>query len=1431
MTRKPDPDGRGAALARVTDALASIRRRAWALLTLRRVLLTLAAALGAAVVLGVVDFALRLPMGLRWTHWAIGLAALVTAIWLWIWPALRFHPSLTQVALRIERSEPGRTAGLEGLLASGLELGAEPDDHGVHGMLSARTAREAAERFAGYRGGLVARAPSVRAAGVLAMCLALIALIAIASPEYARVGALRTLAPWSEVAWPRLTEVVDATDREVQPLGVAIPLRAALVRTPELLGETRVDAWYRVITDGAAGSQRKVALTGQRRHITIAQDETITPAELYERLVEITPPAGAAESTVEYWFETRDHRTQAERIRLVEPPAVVSASARITPPDYAAQLAAAPAAAAFRSGAFDLGPGVDERASVGAILAGSTIELQIQLNKPVPTPGPGQDLAFAAASLGDARWASAMSFNEDGSVWRLRWVADEPVRLPILVEDEHGIRGAEESVYAFDVTPDDAATAAVTEPAEDDWYLPSAEVDLEGEARDRVGLAWLALERQLLRPPQGSAGAPPEPAGDPVALVGDELAEPAVRATVSWRLRLAELDVQPGDVVEITAVAQDTLGAASPAQRAVPARSAPRRLRIIDEATFLEQAHGTLATIRENAKRLDEEQRDLAQSLRPAEGAPMDPERGAARQGALSERIEQQAAAVRELQRRAEQNRLDDPALDELLDQADRRLAEAGKQSVGAGGALSRQSQSQDSQQQAEQAREAERAQEGVRDELGRLIDMLDRGEDTWMVRRDLQRALEQQRELREQTEEATRETVGRRIDELTSEERERLDDLAREQDELAREAREVIEELASRAEASAERNPTGAEAMRQAAERGRTEQAPQNMQEAASEISENQGQNATDQQDRALETLEEMVEDLDEAERNRDEQLRRALTDLLGSISMLITQQQRELERLDAAEQRAAFDGLDAGMIDLSRNTLGVAEQAREGFEELEAVAGLLLEAATAQESAVVALRAPEVIAGEAREHELASLEALTRAREEAQRLREEAEQREAERQRDELKRAYREALEQQMALRDETATFNGAELTRRQRLLVRRLSGRQGQIRKSLGALRQEIESIDDTAVFSYAHDRIDRASRAAEELLQGGDPSHTALRRQDEVIRLLRAMLQAFEQFDKPQEQEFSRGAQGEGAGQQGPGQEEGAVPPMAELLLLKAMQVEAGESTRAIDEGFRDETELPAVTQLQRDLSERGAQLIEQLQQQEEQPAGRQPQAPLGAPLGFQDSQDQPAEPQPEQPEDEPAEPGAADQPELPDLDELLGLPGEEEAGDAAGGQLEEILSEREISERFQEAVRLMGQTAGRLDQRDTGISTQRLQEDIVRKLDALIAAADRQQQQQQQQQQDQQRQDPGQAPAQQQQAQQEQNPTGDNRGEESRVGQQGASLGPEAARGADWGGLPPKWRDALRQGDSDAFSGIYRSATEAYYRRLAEEANR
>lgn len=186
----------------------------------------------------------------------------------------------------------------------------------------------------------------------------------------------------------------------------------------------------------------------------------------------------------------------------------------------------------------------------------------------------------------------------------------------------------------------------------------------------------------------------------------------------------------------------------------------------------------------------------------------------------------------------------------------------------------------------------------------------------------------------------------------------------------------------------------------------------------------------------------------------------------------------------------------------------------------------------------------------------------------------------------------------------------------------------------------------------------------------------------------------------------------------------------------------------------------------------------------------------------------------------------------EKPAIPSLDELLGL-GESESPadlDPAARELDEKLAGDSPRHRFARAVLLMDHTAQRIhDAHDTGLVTQRLQEEILRNLDALIRDAQQQQQQQsssrQQQQQQQQRQ-----PDQQQQRN-DQN-QGENQDERSPPARQDGPLNPEVAgAGAQWGFLPERVRDSLRQGSTDAFSSIYRSITEAYYRRIAEEASR
>jgi len=189
--------------------------------------------------------------------------------------------------------------------------------------------------------------------------------------------------------------------------------------------------------------------------------------------------------------------------------------------------------------------------------------------------------------------------------------------------------------------------------------------------------------------------------------------------------------------------------------------------------------------------------------------------------------------------------------------------------------------------------------------------------------------------------------------------------------------------------------------------------------------------------------------------------------------------------------------------------------------------------------------------------------------------------------------------------------------------------------------------------------------------------------------------------------------------------------------------------------------------------------------------------------------------------------------------LPGLDELLGIkpdePAEEEerleAGDLdpAQAELDRRLSGAELSEELASAAQLMDETADRIEQsRDTGLVTQRLQEDILRKLDVVIEQSQQQSQQSSSSSSSSSQQQDEQQPNQ----QQHQNSRGDNRSENIPPSRRDGELNPVvAAAGAAWGALPERLRDSLTQGVSDPFSAMYRSLTESYYQRLAEEPDK
>jgi hypothetical protein len=1207
-------------IAPLVAVLAELRRRARLLLLAAAMGLLLSAALAAGLLLGILDFFLRTPAWMRLAVLVGGLAALAWGVRQLLLPAWRFRPALTEVALRLERSGAGRAAGLPGVLASGLELALDPPQSATSRGMAQQVIERARRAAAGVRTSAILD-PTRARHGLLALSVCLVGLVAtsiMVGPALMTTGAVRLLAPWAGAEWPKRTGVVDATTLAVHPLGTALPLRAAVVRADRAADQMRVAARYRLVTSEAGANWRRVMLASQAQVIAVetpGQPDAIK-GHLFERLIEPSALAAAAGvdpalvTELEYWFETDDDRTRPRRIKLVQPPSVVSARVAVMPPEYARAMAASSGRSGFFAGQRELGPGNDQRAVVGPVLAGSRIEVQIELNKPVPPPpeGDGENAAAArqewiAGMLGGIEERDEVSASFNGKHWSLGWVARRSMRIAIDPADEYGIRKLEEAAYSFDVIEDRPPSATIVEPREDESVLPTALVELAGEGRDDVGIDSIAMERQLARPPAGSAGAGAEPSGDPHPLAtrqwSGEEASPA-QVTLKSSLDLSTLDLRPRDELWITALVQDNyLGFEGARHEAV--RSTPRKLRIISEEELIEQVRTELSALRRVAMRLDEEQGQMQGPVRAGEISGDD----ARRQTGLTQRIGQQTGAVERMMQRLERNRLQDEALQGLLEDVDSLFRGAAGDSDRAGSQMTAATRNEEeaAELDPQEVQQILEAQEAVRDQLGRMAQMLDRGEDSWVMSRALQRLLQQQRDVQAQTERLGERTMGRRASDLSPEERGELERLRERQQQLSEAARQALDALEERARQLQEADAAQAAAMEQAAQRGRQQQVPQRMEEAGQNLQQNQTSTATAQQQEAIEALEQMVQDMNDAQRQRDQALRRLLASLIESIQKLVADQREQIEALAHGIATNAYDGLDSGMIALNQSTLAVADKARSD-RSTASVAEPIGRAARAQSDAVAALRASPVNAGVAQQHEQESLRLLMEALDEARRLEQEAAQRDRQRQRDELRRIYREALEEQVAVRGQTEPFIGRQIDRRQRMDLRTLGERQEALRRLLEETRKETEEFEEAAVFAFAHQRLESATGSAAKKMRAGQADHSVQRSQDSAVRILSALVEALSDAQRDDEFRDEESTGGGGGAQSGRSQ---LLPPIAELRLLRGMQQEAADVTRALDDSQDPSAreELTLLGELQRGLAERGRELIQRMQQNQMQ----------------------------------------------------------------------------------------------------------------------------------------------------------------------------------------------------------------------------------
>jgi hypothetical protein len=296
--------------------------------------------------------------------------------------------------------------------------------------------------------------------------------------------------------------------------------------------------------------------------------------------------------------------------------------------------------------------------------------------------------------------------------------------------------------------------------------------------------------------------------------------------------------------------------------------------------------------------------------------------------------------------------------------------------------------------------------------------------------------------------------------------------------------------------------------------------------------------------------------------------------------------------------------------MRTLHGNTLGVIDsnEAREAAE----IVARLDAAAEHQDAAVTSLGDPVDLAT-ADEQERMSLKRLGEARDLAAAQQEQARERDQTRKRAELRGEYARILATQEKLREDSLPLVGKEIGRRERNTIKSLGGRQAEVRDQLRALRTATEGLSNSTMFEFAHQRLDRATNGAATTLEAGEAPTKVARQQTEAVDVLRSLLNALKQGEPPKN-EFrqQQGGQQQAGGQQGQQQqqEQGVIPPVAELLVLKEMQIEAARRTRETA-AAPDPAEVEAIGELQRDLAELGKKVVELLNQQPGQQPGARP----------------------------------------------------------------------------------------------------------------------------------------------------------------------------------------------------------------------------
>jgi hypothetical protein len=1438
------------------ESLETVRRRVRWLTVLFGVGIVAAAAVGLLLTTVLTDYLLNLHAMPRLLLITLALCGEGYVLWHWIIKSILSRLTLMDVAGRVEKTFPqyqDRLRSTVDILGGNKFPGSEIMKQRVVSEATRLTqsldlTRVVVARPVWYSG----------SAGVLAL-LVLALLISTVGPQYRRIAMDRLFTPFRSVEWPKSVNI--------EMLG-KIPARVSVGQ--------RVDVNIRLSKGDKAsrkalihyqyGNQAGTQFGPEEQEFMVRGDDGVYHAAIDARTPVGITGADAGMGTLKIWMDSGDDRVDLKPVMVVQRLALSRVEALITAPPYA-----------------KLPPvRVNLLQNPARLTFGSKIQLTAQFNKDLDHNHPiSVEYIADKAAKPPFKWDAPVGNTITASV-----DATDTFRFHLHATDIDGLSNPAAEELEFDVVPDVNPTIVIENPRRNEDRTPNAVIPMQMMAEDDFGITTLKLVVDRLGdkkhweiPLVANSAALP---GTQWERVDSNSELQRFKADYSWDLGklmdpTAKDALKSGDVLEYAAVVTDNFELNGKTH--APVTSGKLRLTIISQDEADAKATDLLTTVAEQTAAVKQAQlntqkqtQQLAKDLanKPANKSAMDKadqtaaDRLAGQQSTLAAQAKSLATKLAELQARMEENKSTNQELkDTTRDVKDLLNSAAENPMKNAAGDINNARQEPARDQRDHDLSDAQQSQAKAADDLQKALDRLGPIGKFSQSIENVSKLLADQQKLSADTADAGKKTLGKTADQLSPEEKKKLDDLAREQADLSDRAQKMMDQLARDSEKLTKSDPAGAKAMSDAAQTGTQQNVPGNQKKAADATKQNQQSQAQSSQKQAELGLQMMLADLKEAQKHKLDELAKKLAELQQQVAILIRQQAgynldnlnlqagNQINRLPSGTKLDLFTEserdptlplapVELGFLSSSqeqteRNTRDIAKAA-EDLPDGAQPADHLTQAADKMERAIVYLRdskLPEAY----NPPQTDALAALLEAKKLIDAQKKKADKKQDDQKREEIRQQYMALLAAQNEVNIRTTAIDATHrdedgnLPREALVKLGQLPGEQGKVADTAAKMDEDLATLG-SIVYSYANKDIIKNMNEVKELLGKQNTGVLTQAEEKQVVAQLEAMIRDLQ--PKPEESEFAQESDPKGGG--GGGGKQPSMPTEAELRLIKDLQIAENGLTQTIAAQAKPEkSDMTALAVRQGDL--RG--LLDRLIQKASKNKSKLPPEP-------KDDQQLPEETKEQAAKDPNAVIEKIDDDEL-DKD----LIGDGKTKNTGTRKAKPPASPEDADHDLKVVGDRMGRARQRLASSDPGPVTQEIQKRILENMDDLIEQA----RQKESQQQNSPPPPPGQSPpkpapdakpdpnAKPQDA--------DAKGKEQKSGQakeQAAAQasgstpgggdgnpgepGPDVAhqQARMWGDPPPKQRDAVEESKGEIVLDKYKSLVDDYYRTMSTKAS-